>query len=122
MRGKAETLETTLRVNDCVQFIVKVILVCVFRKINDEVFKVTNSLGYTIVNWNVDTKDWQTAYDSNLIINSLSQSETDNSSKIVLMHDRPFTATVLEAVIKIYLKRGYTFVNMEKCLGIDGYF
>ena len=122
MRGKAETLETALRVNDYVQFIVKVILVCVFRKINDEVFKVTNSLGYTIVNWNVDTKDWQTAYDSNLIINSLSQSETDNSSKIVLMHDRPFTATVLEAVIKIYLKRGYTFVNMEKCLGIDGSF
>ena len=97
-------------------------MVCVCRKINDEVFKITNSLGYKIVNWNVDTKDWQTTYDYDLIINSLHQSKTDHSSEIVLMHDRPFTATVLEAIIKIYLKRGYTFVNMEKCLGIDGYF
>lgn len=92
------------------------------RNINAEVFKITDSLGYRIVNWNVDTKDWQTSYDSQLIIDSLYQREDDDSSKIVLMHDRPFTVQVLESVIKFYEKKGFNFVNMEKCLGIEGYF
>lgn len=84
--------------------------------------QVTEKLGYEAINWNVDTNDWKTSYDHGLIMDSLYAQEDLHGSKIVLMHDRPFTAETLKSVIKFYQKRGYTFVNMEKCLGISGYF
>lgn len=83
-------------------------------------------LGYEVVNWNVDTNDWRTPYDTTPIIDSLYQQDyaayDGNDSKIVLMHDRPVTVKALDAVIKFYKKKGMEFVNMERCLGVEGYF
>ena len=80
-------------------------------------------MGYEVVNWNLDTNDWRSAYDTSPIIATLYAADTGSKdSKIVLMHDRPVTVKALESVIKFYVKRGYEFVNMEKCLGVKGYY
>lgn len=88
--------------------------------------RVASRTGYEVVNWNVDTNDWKTPYDTAPIINSLYENDyaagDGNDSKIVLMHDRPVTVRALDAVIKFYKKKGMDFVNMERCLGVSGYF
>lgn len=88
--------------------------------------KIASNIGYEVVNWNVDTNDWRNAYDTTPIINALYEADytahDENDSKIVLMHDRPVTVNALDAVIKFYKKRGMEFVNMERCLGVSGYF
>jgi peptidoglycan/xylan/chitin deacetylase (PgdA/CDA1 family) len=100
------------------------------------VLQVTSHLGYKVVNWNLDTNDWQTYYSTGAIMDALYAKEavpsygeykrtrrgSGMSSKIVLMHDRPLAVQALSSVISFYSKRGYSFVNMEKCLGISGYF
>ena len=89
----------------------------------DEVVRVVNRMGYEVVNWNLDTNDWRSNYATSPIIDSLYAADTGSmDSKIVLMHDRPVTVQALESVIHFYKKKGYTFVNMEKCLGVKGYF
>lgn len=85
--------------------------------------RTTAKLGYEVVNWNIDTNDWRSNYDTTPIIDSLYAADTGSlDSKIVLMHDRPITVRALESVIKFYKKKGYEFVNMEKCLDAKGYF
>lgn len=85
--------------------------------------RVANKMGYEVVNWNLDTNDWRSAYDTTPIIDSLYAADSGSlDSKIVLMHDRPVTVQALESVIKFYKRKGYEFVNMEKCLGVNGYF
>lgn len=95
-----------------------------YRSVNAAVLAVTDRLGYKIVNWNLETNDWRLEYDSTPIIEALRAGEYNgkNSSKIVLMHDRPLTVQALDSVIKFYRKLDYKFVNMEKCLGTKGYF
>lgn len=84
---------------------------------------VAGKLGYEIVNWNVDTNDWRSNYDTSPIMDSVYAADNGSSdSKIVLMHDRPITVKALESVIKFYKQKGYDFVNMERCLGVKGYF
>lgn len=84
---------------------------------------VCNRLGYEIIHWNLDTNDWRYPYDPSPIIDSLYQHDDGAlSSKIVLMHDKPITVQALDSIIKFYQNKGYTFVNMEKCLGMKGYF
>lgn len=90
---------------------------------SDEVLRVAKRMGYDVVNWNLDTNDWRLDYDTTPIINSLYAADTGSmDSKIVLMHDRPVTIQALESVIKFYQRKGYEFVNMERCLGVKGYF
>lgn len=94
-----------------------------FRSVNDQVASVSSRLGYEIVHWNLDTNDWRTPYDTTPIIDSLYQHDDGtHSSKIVLMHDKPITVQALDSIINFYKKKGYSFVNMEKCLGMKGYF
>ena len=104
------------------------------RYTNDVVVKVICNQGYEIVNWNLDTNDWRYGASPSTILDALAAKEgsyykkdkvvkdSGMSSKIVLMHDRPLTVDFLDSVISFYSKRGYSFVNMEKCLGISGYF
>lgn len=84
--------------------------------------RISSKLGYTVVNWNLDTNDWRTPYDTTPMINSIYENDHGKESKIVLMHDRPVTVKALDTIIKFYKKKGMEFVNMEKCLGASGYF
>lgn len=80
-------------------------------------------MGYEVVHWNLDTNDWRHPYDTTPIIDSIYEHDDGSKgSKIVLMHDKPITVKALESIISFYKKKGYTFVNMEKCLGTNGYF
>ena len=81
-------------------------------------------MGYEVVHWNLDTNDWRHPYDTSPIIDSVHEQHEYGSmkSKIVLMHDKPITVKALNSIIKFYKQKGYTFVNMEKCLGMKGYF
>ena len=87
---------------------------------------VASNLGYEVANWNLDTNDWRNNHDTAPILNSLHTNDyaapDGNDSKIVLLHDRLITVKALDSIIKFYKDKGMQFVNLETCLGVEGYF
>lgn len=88
-----------------------------------QLVKTAENLGYTLINWNVDSDDWRNVYNSYAVLTSIRNHEWDGlSSKIVLMHDHSINVAVLRDVIAFYRDAGYHFVNMRDCLGESPYF
>lgn len=80
------------------------------------------SCGYAVINWNVDSADWQYAYQGqwgrNQIVNNVLNS-VDNGD-IILMHeiyDDSYTSFC--KIIDTLYKRGYRFVTVSELLGLS---
>ncbi|CAO3600343.1 unnamed protein product [Absidia cylindrospora] len=83
-----------------------------------------NNLGYTVVKWSIDVKDWEqiNTVDQELAIvkNALKDSANHN---IILEHD-VYKQTAKEfapKLIKYVKSQGLRFVTMSECLGVDAY-
>ena len=87
-----------------------------FGQTNDDVERVARSIGYSLVNWTLDTRDW---YPPNRcadhVYNSVMNGVEDGS--IVVMHDiYASTADAMERVIPALIARGYTLVTVSELL------
>ncbi len=103
---------------------------CVFRppygNYNSTLLGLAQQRGMRVFNWSVDTEDWKangSAASSwvNRII-SLAESEGGpQAHPVVLMHNAPSgdpaTVAALPTIIRYFLLRGYTFVNLAGSLG-----
>ncbi|MHC5269261.1 polysaccharide deacetylase family protein [Enterococcus sp. LJL98] len=75
---------------------------------------VAQVIGKPIIQWNIDSLDWQSK-SKNAVIQMIQQ--TSNAGGIVLMHDiQPATADALETVIDHLINEGYQFATIEELL------
>ncbi|CAK1366363.1 unnamed protein product [Cercospora beticola] len=82
-------------------------------------------LGYTIVNWNLDTQDWRypditSAFERMETIRVTEEElRVKEAPPIVLMHDpiESTAAVLLPAVLEYFSGLGYGFVSVAECLG-----
>lgn len=86
--------------------------------INSYVKTTSSSLGYDIILWDIDTRDWDHASPERIY-----QNVTTNigAGSIILMHDyisyRSPTPEALERMIPTLLERGYRFVVVSELIG-----
>lgn len=99
-----------------------------YGSIDDAVMGVLTGLGYTgVVNWNVDSNDWQHPDDPDADLAeyeaAMGGADPAASSWISLQHD-VYNGTVelfVPMAIKYVRAAGYTLVNMAECLGLPPY-
>lgn len=88
--------------------------------INDKVKETVGELGYKIVLWNIDTRDWAHSSVNSIINNVLSNTK---SGSIVLFHDYIYknspTVEALEKIIPKLKEQGYTFVTVGELIDLD---
>ena len=86
-----------------------------YGRTNETVRCASGQLGYAIVNWTVDTRDWEHR-DADHIYNAIMG--TVQSGDIVLMHD--IYATTVEAVERVIprlIEEGYRLVTVSELIG-----
>jgi peptidoglycan/xylan/chitin deacetylase (PgdA/CDA1 family) len=86
------------------------------------------SEGYIFAGWNIDPRDWNNSNSpESVITNVLTSAKPDG---IVIMHDghevgtnysRANTIAALPIIIESLKKEGYTFVTIDKILGVQPY-
>lgn len=84
---------------------------------------VVASLGYSVVLWDIDTKDYLSeslVLEQPIVEKGL---ETDVSGHIMLQHDvhNQSAVELTPWVVDYILSKNYTFVTVSECLGIQPY-
>lgn len=85
-----------------------------YGAINDEVLRVSEELGYSVVLWTVDTLDWRYRC-AETIYNAVMDGAQDGA--VVLMHDiRQTTAQAMRYVIPRLIEEGFRLVTVSEIL------
>ena len=83
-----------------------------FGSVNNTVRQVSEDLGFSIINWTVDPRDWMVR-DADRIYNSMLE-EVGHTS-IVVLHDTHYsTVEAMERVIPSLIHRGYQLVTISE--------
>lgn len=86
-----------------------------FGEYNDTVVKSVRSLGYEVVQWNIDTVDWKESRTSQAILDSVLP-KLENGS-IILCHNNGFAIEeYLPKLIDTAKEQGYRFVTVSELL------
>lgn len=96
-----------------------------YGAISDEAIEYLGQKGFRIVNWSLDTFDWDR--DQNSIQEIWQKVESyHHPGAIILLHDgggnRENTLKALPLLIETLQKRGYLFQRLDELLAIDPYF
>ncbi len=93
--------------------------------VKDEVLDTAINLDYKIVNWAVDSRDWDNQQVDQLLINTLPNIQKDS---IILFHSTGGRNGNLEATVKVLPElietlqmNGYTIVSLEELLNTPAY-
>lgn len=76
--------------------------------VNDRVKKASGRMGYSIMLWDVDSRDWALRGESSRIVENVLQQVRPGS--VILLHDLPQTVEALPAIIEGLHNLGYTIV------------
>jgi peptidoglycan/xylan/chitin deacetylase (PgdA/CDA1 family) len=88
-----------------------------YGAVNDSVKAVSQELGFSLINWNVDTLDWKTK-NADKIYAAVMKDVSDGS--ILLCHDLyDTTADAMERVIPELVAQGYQLVTVEELLSFS---
>ncbi len=91
-----------------------------FGEYNNQVIRTANELGYQVIQWSLDSLDWQEPgadYIVSRILNKV------GAGDIILMHNNaPDTPQALERIIPELQKRGYRIVPLSELVYQDNYF
>ncbi|KAI8982102.1 hypothetical protein BDF20DRAFT_818542, partial [Mycotypha africana] len=88
--------------------------------------EILKKLGYSAVNWDIDTLDWQT-HDFDYETNAYKQvmdADTDDSLGHIALEHEVYEQTVKQLVpwvIKYVKSKGYEFVTVADCIGVEPY-
>ena len=75
------------------------------------------SLGYKIVNWNIDTVDWDSGATAQTILENAKNGLKLNNGGILLMHDiNRSTHEALPAIINHLRSESFNIVRLDECL------
>lgn len=81
---------------------------------NAAVRNVSRELGYSLLNWSIDPRDWEIR-DADHIYNFIMDNVQDGS--IVVLHDiRPYTSDAMARVIPSLIERGFQLVTASELL------
>ena len=91
-----------------------------YGSFDHRVYKLLTEMGYTIILWNLDTKDWNMKTSRNKIwynfTNALNKPNSNNFSFISLQHDKRLTSVELvSSFIKFARSRGFDIVSIQEC-------
>ena len=83
-----------------------------YGAINDKVRQISKELGFSIIGWSVDPRDWELR-DADLVYNAIMDSATDGA--IVICHDTyESTAEAIERIIPELITQGYQLVTVSE--------
>jgi len=88
---------------------------------NDGALNNLSRMGYRVINWTVDSKDWRDHNVDQILINVIPDVR---DGSIILMHDyltHTTTRQALPEIIQTLKWQGYTFVTVDKMLGVKAY-
>lgn len=78
---------------------------------------ILESMGYSMVLWNMDSQDWLLTVDKSLELMQQTIQNSSFSSLISLQHDTYAAASlVVRQIYKDVIGRGYKIVRLDKCL------
>lgn len=89
--------------------------------INDTNIRQLRDMGYKVIKWTVDTKDWRDMDIDQVLINTM---PNIRDGSIILMHDylaQSVTKEVLPEIIHSLRSQGYTFVTVDELIGVNPY-
>ena len=85
-----------------------------FGSVNGRVANVSAELGYAVITWTLDTRDWEVR-NADAVYNIIMNRAEENS--VILMHDTHITtADAMERVIPALIARGYRLVTVSELL------
>jgi peptidoglycan/xylan/chitin deacetylase (PgdA/CDA1 family) len=92
-----------------------------YGALNDTTKQILKDLGYKIILWNIDIKDWDTSVSKDVLIERykkiVSNSNPKLNSFILLLHDRKIkTVEILPEIINYTKLLGYSFVTLDTCI------
>lgn len=88
---------------------------------NDTVIDAANSLGYHVIQWDVDSLDWKD-YGVDSIIRTVCDHKHLGNGSIILMHNgATHTAAALESVINGIKEKGYEIVPISQLIYTENY-
>lgn len=88
---------------------------------NEQVAKISEQLGYSIVLWSIDTLDWSQKEANNIAKNVVSNIRNGD---IILMHsneDKSETLKALPVIIEALQEQNFEIVDLKELLGIEAY-
>ncbi|MCI9275020.1 MAG: polysaccharide deacetylase family protein [Clostridia bacterium] len=92
---------------------------CPYGEYNDTVIKAANDNGYKVIQWSIDTLDYE-GLDAGQMIDRINKNLKTGS--IILMHNgTDNTANSLEEIIKDIQKKGYNIVKVSDLVYSDNY-
>lgn len=91
-----------------------------FGEYNNRVIRTCNDLGYQVIQWSLDSLDWQEP-GVDYIIKRIS--DNVKSGDIILMHNNaPDTPAALKSLLPSLKKRGFKIVPLSKLVYKDNYY
>lgn len=88
---------------------------------NDTVIRAANSMGYHVIQWDVDSLDWKD-YGVNAIIKTVCEHKHLGNGSIILMHNgAKYTAQALDTILKNLKEQGYVFVPISELIYTENY-
>ena len=89
-----------------------------YGEYNDNVIKTVRSMGYEVIQWDIDTIDWKPERSSQTILDTVLPKLHDGC--IILCHNNGFKIEqYLPILIETAMQQGYQFVTIEELL-LDG--
>lgn len=89
--------------------------------ISDQNLRQLKDMGYKVINWSVDSKDWRDLDTDQVLINTMPEVR---DGSIILLHDYfSYSATqeALTDIIQSLKWQGFAFVTVDKLLGVNAY-
>lgn len=83
---------------------------------NNTLIDVAGELGYTSVQWNIDSMDWKDYGVESIIKTVVNHNDLSNGSIILMHNGAKYTPKALEAVIVHLQEVGYSFVPVSKLI------
>ena len=91
---------------------------------NTQAMQVWNSLGYFVITWSIDTRDWVVGSTPASALQRVKDvlAADSTSGHIMLCHDiHTPCRDALPDIVALFKSYGYKFVSMEECTGIKPY-
>jgi len=111
---KRQILETSAVIEEILGFPPPPIVRAPYGALNARARRVTRELGYSFLNWSLDTEDWRHR-DAQHLYNFIMERAIDGS--IILMHDiRQPTADAMEYVVPSLIERGFQLVTATELI------
>ena len=92
-----------------------------YGEYSETVLKAAASLGYTMVQWDVDSLDWKNMGEKDILDRVLNHKNLRNGSILLFHTDAKHTASVLERVIAGLKDRGYGFAPVSQLMYKNNY-